>query len=485
MTHNRTSCCSAALSIAIYFVCLGASAQDPLDKTPGGIKALPPLGLPQTAPYKLDASFKTDSFKKMGLSNPGTLRATTTLTPGSDGTVVLTLDQAQQQAAVANNPLAQLGELQVEAARQHRLGVYANYFPVLGTTYQGLHFNKHPGEVIAVQGPSGASRQVPVRILEKDSNIFLVTGAQPITPLFAVNQLVKIARADENIARAKAGVPLLETARNVEDSFFGLLVAQRELSSAKADAKKIQAKWLSASNSPDASVSFEQEKDMISAEKLLIVPASRVKELTASLNAMLGLPDGTKLELVSPDPLVEDISLNEVIEKAMTANPEVVEAEQTAKKARAAATISKLQFGPTIAVLGGFTNQSLVNVVFPRSTAFIGANASWTPYDFGKTWHGMKESKANAEAAELGVQLTKAKVAAAVRSSYLDLDRSRQLFQLASRMVSATKVVAASYNPDDPDVESARAKMEADMLRAELEYRQAYAKVKVLMGGAQ
>ena len=46
--------------------------------------------------------------------------------------------------------------------------------------------------------------------------------------------------------------------------------------------------------------------------------------------------------------------------------------------------------------------------------------------------------------ADLGVQLTKAKVAAGVKSSYLELDRSRQLYQLARRMVSATQVVGWS-----------------------------------------
>jgi hypothetical protein len=50
------------------------------------------------------------------------------------------------------------------------------------------------------------------------------------------------------------------------------------------------------------------------------------------------------------------------------------------------------------------------------------------------------------------------------------------------RMVSATQLVEASYKSDDPEVESAQAKMEADMFRAELEYRQAYTKLKVLTG---
>jgi outer membrane protein TolC len=108
--------------------------------------------------------------------------------------------------------------------------------------------------------------------------------------------------------------------------------------------------------------------------------------------------------------------------------------------------------------------------------------ASFTLFDGFKREHGVKEVKAQAEMADLGVQLTKAKVAAKVKSSYLELDRSRQLYQLACRMASATQVVQASYRPDEPEVESARAKMKAEMFRAELEYRQAYAKLKAQMG---
>ena len=49
-------------------------------------------------------------------------------------------------------------------------------------------------------------------------------------------------------------------------------------------------------------------------------------------------------------------------------------------------------------------------------------------------------------------------------------------------MAAATQIVEASYQPDNPEIESARAKVEADMFRAELEYRQAYARLKNLMG---
>jgi len=475
--HNHAWCRVAPLFMAIFFACLGVAAQDAADKTPHGIQSPLPVAVPRIAPYKFDLSPRTDSIKNVSFFDRGVVLTTTAMTPGPDGVLTLTLDQAQQAAGGASNPLVRLGELQVEAAKQHRKGVEAQYFPNLSTSFFDLHYNKHPGDVLTV-GPLG---QVAVNIINKDSNTLNLLAIQPITPLFSIYQLAKIARADENIARAKAGMPVAETASRVEKNFFELLVAQRELTSTRAHAKTIQAKWLRASNSGVTSISTEQETDMIGAEKAVIGPASKVKELTASLDEMLGLPEGTNLELVAPDPLVENISLHEATEKA-TANPEVIEAEQTAIKAHAGLALTKLTYVPTVGVLGGYAFQNAINLVLPRSFSYIGFSASWTIFDFGKREHGVKEVKAQSEMADMGVQLTKAKVAAVVKSSYFELERSRQLYQLAHRMVSATQVVEARYNPDDPEVESARATMEADMFRAELEYRQAYAKLKALMG---
>ena len=391
----------------------------------------------------------------------------------------VTLEEAQQMAAGAGNPLVRLGQLQVEIAKQHRLGVQAQYFPNVGGQLENLHFNKNTGPVLTFDR---LGRTVAVDIINKNQTAYNFSAVQPVTPLFAVHQLVKIARADENIARAKAGMEVAETASRVEKNYFDLLVAQRELTSAQAEAKKIHAKWLTASSSGAPRISAEQEADMIAAEKAVAVPASKVRELTASLVEMIGLPEGTMLDLVAPEPFVENISLSEATAKAVAANPEIVEAEQTAVKARAGSTLSKMTYFPSIAVVGGYTDQNALNIILPRSFTYIGLIATYTVFDFGKREHGVKEANAQAEAANLAVQLTKAKTAAGVKSSYLELERSRQLVQLARRMASATRVVNASYRADDPEVESAQAKMEADMFRAELEYRQAYARLRNLMG---
>jgi outer membrane protein TolC len=268
----------------------------------------------------------------------------------------------------------------------------------------------------------------------------------------------------------------------VEKNFFDLLVAQRELTGAEADAKRVQAKWMTAS-AATPTVSTAQEADMLGAEKAVLLSTNKVQELTASLDQLIGLPQGTKLELVPPPPLVEDASLNDAPEKTAT-NPEVIEAEQTAIKAHAGLALSKLAYVPTVAMLGGFANGNLINQrLLPTNFTYIGFVATYTLFDGFKREHSVKEVKAQAEMADLGVQLTKAKAAAGVKTSSLELDRSRQLYQLARRMVSASQLIEASYKADDPEATSARAKMEADMFRAELEYRQAYAKLKIAMGG--
>ena len=465
---------SLALSVAMAGQDLPASVSTPVPQLPSAPSVL--LKAQITPTYQ--------GLRQIAKTGPVALSAAhpESAATAPDGILRITLDEAEARAVGASSPLVHLGELQVEAAKQHRLGVEAMYFPILGSQFDNLHFNKTPGKVLAFQGPLGNQRQVAVNIFEKNETVVNLSAVQPITPLMAIHQLAKVARADETIARAKAGMPVAEMASMVEKHYYELLVAQRELISAEADAKKLQDKWLTASTGV-TSVSTEQEKDMISAQQAVVAPASKVKELTASLNEMMGLPEGTRLELVPPDPFVENISLTEVTAKAMVMNPEVVEAEQTAIKAHAANTISKMEYGPNIAVVAGYANQTAINtILFPRATGYIGVIATYTVFDFGKREHGVKESGANAEAADLGVQLTKAKVAASIKNSYFELQRSRQLTQLARRMASATRIVEASYQPDNPDVDSARARVEADMFRAELEYRQAYARLKSLMG---
>jgi len=457
--------CSGAL--AVWFLCSGIAAAQGTPSTP----SIPTPSIPATG-----TSLRLVFPPVPGVNENDAL-------PAPAGVRRITLQQAQQLAAAATNPLVRLGQLQVEAAEQHRLGVKSNYFPNISTQLYGLHFDSTPGDPLVVQRPfAGTTLSVPVNTIEQNQFAVNVVAIQPITPLFAIRQLVKISRADENIARAKAGMPVAEQASLVEKNYFDLLIAERELISAGAEARLVQATWVAVNDSTAGRGVTDQQTNAFGAARSLLLAASSVKALTASLNEMLGLPADTRLELVPPDPLVENVSLKDATAGATAGSVEIIEAEQTAVKAHAGSKLAKMEYFPTVAVMGGYTHQDAINAVLQEDFTYIGVTATYTLFNSFKRERGLREARAQAEAADLGVQLTKAKVAGAVKTSYLELERSRQLYQLARRMVSAPRVVAVSHVSGIQEADPAQAKLEAELFRADLEYRQAYAKVRSLIG---
>jgi outer membrane protein TolC len=395
----------------------------------------------------------------------------------------ITLSEAQQLAQAASDPLKRLGELQVEAARQHRLGVRSMYFPNVSTQFVALHLSENPGQLLTFERPlTGALISVPVQAVFQDQTLFNVVATQPITQLLAVHQLAKIARADENIARAKAGMPVEAVARQVEKNFFELLVAERERSAATAEVRNGRPGWVTVGDFGRAG-STAQQTDALRAETALALVAGKVKTLTSSLNGLLGLAPDTRLELVPPAPLAERITLNDALAQAQASPPaEVIEAEQTAAKAHAATKLAKLEYVPGVAVLAGYLHQeSLAATVLPENFAYVGVLATYTLFDGLKREHAVKEAAAQKQAADLGVDLAKAKAAAAVKSAYFELERSRDAYYFARQILSASRP-GVSLVSDREDAESRRARAEADVFRVEIAYREAYAALTSLMG---
>jgi len=417
----------------------------------------------------------------------------------------ITLEQVKQQQSAnrAASPLLRLGQFSIEAAKQHRLGVQADYFPKFGATFANLHFTDFLGKIVRVRPRSepppisGQSNIQPpilglcrtcvavaVPLFSQNQTIANITFAQPITPLFVVHQAVRIARADERIAMAKAGVAVTKNMRDaeIEEAYFKLLIAQRRLTCAELKFRTTGSKPEYAATSVELVRVPGEDAELAEARKVLMTASANVRELTAALNRMMAWPEGTELELAPPDPLVENISLDEVAVKSVTGNPDVIEAEETVVKARAASALSKLAYVPTVAAVSGYLFQNAIPSV-PSNVMYGGVVASYTLFDFGKRESAVKEARAQLGMAELALQLTKAKVAANLRKSYFELERSRQLSQVGQKMwSSAVLVMKASRNPESIEVKAARAEMEVEMFEADLAHRQAYARLTTLMG---
>jgi outer membrane protein TolC len=396
----------------------------------------------------------------------------------------LTLDEAQRVPVQANAAMARLGQLSVEAAEHHRKAAAADYFPKVSATAWNIHFNEFMGQQITIVRPLGATVTAGLPLLGQDQSFVAFNAIQPLTPIFKVRQAVNFARADENIARAKAGLPVEESRHALTKAYFDLLIAQKQLALAEAKAGKARAGRLVASAGPSVvNLRLDAEPaDLADLTEDVVDLSSRVRTLTASLNDRLGWPADTPLELEAPAALIEHMTLVEAVEQALSTNPEVIEAEQNVQKARAGTKLSKLDYVPDIAVIGGFAAQQDAVPLLPNNFAYVGVFGTYNIFDFGKREQTVKERSTQLEMARTALDLTRGKVAAAVKTSYLELERSRTLFQLASARATGADIQVVHFGAlevraaDDDQIT-------LEQIRLDWRHRQAYADLKAAIGG--
>lgn len=386
----------------------------------------------------------------------------------------------QEVQARTNGKLPDLARLTVDVAKYHRRAVQSDYFPKLDGFFANLHANKFMGQRIQV-ARLGATATLP--LLDKDQTIAWATFTQPVTPLFKVRQAVDIAKADERIAQTKANLMNSQVAGNATRIYFELLIAQRRQAATEARVKKIEPGLHITTNVALTVDAFaDRRAAFLEASKEAITASGRVTELMHSLNALIGFAPETELELAAPEPQTDIISLQEVTQQAQANSLEVVEAEQTAAKAEAAARLAKLDYVPDVAVVGGYVYQTSIPAL-PRDFSFIGVMASVNIFDFGKRENTLSERRAGVELARANVDLVKAKVAANAQKAYLDLQRMRKLRDLTRQMAAGYQSELVGYAGLRPEGAAERALAEAEMFQAELDYRDAYSQLRRVIDG--
>jgi hypothetical protein len=226
---------------AVLLLALTAAAQDKPSGAPSlsDATAFSILNLPAPArptPEKTNGAqdaifdFTPPRMKSIGLtpsSNRGEGSMATAGAGSSSGALRITLEEAQARAVSTHTLI--LAEAGADAARYHRKATQSDYFPKVGAYLVNIHYNKFMGDTIqlfrrGVIFPT-VSRAVP--LFDKDQTFVGPTVTQPLTPLFKVHQAVRIARADERIARAKANAAAHQLVADVERAYFELLIAHR------------------------------------------------------------------------------------------------------------------------------------------------------------------------------------------------------------------------------------------------------------------
>jgi outer membrane protein TolC len=392
----------------------------------------------------------------------------------------LTLEEAKQLALADNKSLA-LAHLSIEEKRHIKAAAWKDYFPkVLGNvTY--LRFNDNLGSVLTV--PSHGLGILPVgglsvstAVFQQNSTFSTALVAQPITKLIAVHAAVQIARADEDAARAQLDKGTRDLLSGVAQAYYALLGAQRIEAALVLQVQMLE-DLVKKTPLPALRVG------LLEAQQGLSQVRGQMRDLTDQLNNLLELPPCTRLELVDPVPVEPPVRCaDDAAQFALANNPEVIAAQQTVVKARAALRVARLDYVPDVLLFGGYQNQTAVQAIQPN-ISFLGVTANYTFWEWGKRKNITNQRKTEIALAEQNVQVVMDKVQLDARKAYNSFEQAREAYQLAGAMVQARKEAEKeAVGPAIVQAKADTARAELDQMKAEIAFRVAHAQLMGLLG---
>jgi outer membrane protein TolC len=414
-------------------------------------------------------------------------------------TVRITLEEAKQRA-ISSNKLLNLASLNAESKAFAVKAMRANYFPQIVGNIFYFHFNDDLGEVVTaggrtITGPRGMPLATPtltifnIAVLNQDSSFATLNAVQPITDLLKVRQGVKIAQADEGIARAQLEAGIRKVASGVEQLYWGLLAAQRLRagSAAAVSGGEVMVKSVPAEGKLPARIALQE------ARQALQQVDAQIADLQEQLNGLLNLPLCTILELVTPDmPVLTYHCADEVIGMAIAASPEIREAQQTVLKAEAALRAGKLDYVPSIGLVGGYANQTGASYI-QQDIGYVGIVGSYTFWDWGKRRNVVRERKNLVGMASLKLQETEEEVRQKAVKLFREVSETQEALKTAQEMAElrGAAVKQATIDLEKKTAEALTTLLKAskdlmlaqvDAVKADLAYRMAYVQLMALIG---
>jgi outer membrane protein TolC len=401
-------------------------------------------------------------------------------------TVRLTLDEVKARV-LADNKLLQLAARNVQSKDYAIRSARSLYFPQIVGQSIFAHFNDDLGTVLStpgrqVRGPKGVpianlpAIAINLPVINQETAVNTIAILQPITDLLKVRQGVQLARADEQIAQAQLEKGTRELLSGVEQLYWGLLVAQKIR--AGAAIAVAGAEPLAKTGNLEARIALVQSKQGLQEV------ASQIADLQEQLAILLNMPACTQFELVEPPmPAPPVRTAEEAACMALANSPEIREAEQNIAKAHAAVKAAKLDYVPSIAVFGSYTNQTFADYIQPNIGS-IGVMGTYTFVDWGKRRNTMREREELVAMATLKVQQTQDDVRQKTLKAFRDYQDGQQALSLAGELVGVRQeALKAAKAPSDMfKVAKDLATAQVDYLKADLAQRTAYVKLMALLG---
>jgi outer membrane protein TolC len=159
------------------------------------------------------------------------------------------------------------------------------------------------------------------------------------------------------------------------------------------------------------------------------------------------------------------------------------------RKADAAVAAGKLEYMPSVAVVGGYANQQMAPYVQP-SIGYVGVLGTYTFADWGRRRDVIHERQTLAAMAHLKLQQAQDEVRQKAVKAIREITETREALQTAQELVGLRKEAEkAAMTPEalrNPAalIAATQARMlaEVDAIKAELAYRRPYVELMILVG---
>jgi multidrug efflux pump subunit AcrB/outer membrane protein TolC len=414
----------------------------------------------------------------------------------------ITLDEAVQLATKQNSTV-KLAHLKTKEMDARVTEARANYFPVLANDTNAVHLGEMdrlviPAGVLGTYPSAGPvpGNNVAIKLGNQDFVLSQTTAAQPITQFFKIHAGVNAARADAGTARDDARQAEDEVALKMKELYFNLLSAEQRKRAAELRIAAGEERLTEAQNGVEAGAVLELKvlegkAQIAEARHALGSLEDAISDMKVEFNDLAGLPLDTEAELVAPEPETTDPTAGDLVNEALTHNPEVAAARDALAKARAGLTAARAEYIPEVGAFAQYVYQNGVPLLAENNGA-VGLRMNWTLAEFGKRSGQVHERQAQVTEAEENLRHAESRVRVEieeqvrkVRRTETGLEAAREGVEARAEMrrITANQVEAKTVNASalkEADAELAEA--EAELFQAEMERGTARAELERTLG---
>lgn len=414
----------------------------------------------------------------------------------------ITLEEAIHLAVNQNHAL-KVARLKVEENQQRKTGERSSYFPSLTNQSNLLHVTDL--ETVAIPaggfGHAGGALIPPagVSLLQGNKNVYSsgTMLSQPLTQLIRIHQQNRIAAAEVALSRDDVKKAENEIAVQVHTVYYGILIAELQKKAAQQQTEYANENLRESEEDVSKGSTLKVaaiggRADLLEGQQSILTADLQIADLKTELNNLLGLPLNTQLGL---DPAVptsfDNLDKAEYLKIAWAENPEILTAEDTAKKARAGVSVAKSAYIPDITAYARHSYQDGVPFLVHNFGTF-GVTLSYDVFDFGKRRANVRAQEDALAEAEENLQKLKDDVAVSIEQSYNKVERTKTMVDVARQVVALRDendrlagnqlTYGVVQVAERRQASAARYKSQADLLQASLGYLLARAELEQAIG---